>query len=399
MMKCRAYHLINAIVFFPALMLFVRAGEEELESLIMRLNSDVIELRNEVESSIETRCDSISGCWMSSYHECQSAYTQLQTCPSESELGIVFAQCGAGIRCNGLIDFSVSTVRIPANLAKGPNQNPTNPNVIEDVCMTAPTQRWMVKKYASDRSFWSSLDVAPPQMYFGADTGVFRIYPARQSQECGVYDPRTRPWYQAALPSTISTKVKPRRVVIILDTSRSMGDPLITGSNQTKLAYMQQTVKAVLNTLSPNDSIAVIRFAEVARLVDQPMQLPPYLWEKATTNTVNNIIDEVNKLEVNGRSNWEEAFGFAFDLIQDSLKSIAAVDVDSSCDLENIAVMFFSDGQYNLPDGATDKSIVNFVSTKVDETKAMGDNSVFMFLYSLGYNDPSGPEKKISCAG
>ena len=151
MMKCRAYHLINAIVFFPALMFFARAGEEELEALIMRLNSDVIELRNEVESSIETRCDSIRGCWMSSFHECQSAYTQLQTGPSQVKLDIACAQCRAVHRCNGLIDFSVSTVRIPANLARGPNQNPTNPNVIEDVCMTAPTQRWMVKKYASDR--------------------------------------------------------------------------------------------------------------------------------------------------------------------------------------------------------------------------------------------------------
>ena len=45
----------------------------------------------------------------------------------------------------------------------------------------------------------SSLTVTSPQMYFGSSTGVFRIFPARQSRECGVYDPRLRPWYQAAV--------------------------------------------------------------------------------------------------------------------------------------------------------------------------------------------------------
>mmetsp|Transcript_1326 Transcript_1326/g.2174 ORF Transcript_1326/g.2174 Transcript_1326/m.2174 type:complete len:678 (+) Transcript_1326:203-2236(+) len=393
MKKCAKLILILSAVLHIA-----RAGEEELEALIFRLNSDVIELRNEVESSIATRCDSIRGCLKSSYDECQSAYTELQSCPSESELGIVFTVCGAGSRCNGLIDYSVSTVRIPENLAQGPDRNPTNPAVIEDVCMTLPTQRWMVKKYWEEKTFWSSLGVARPQMYFGSDTGVFRIYPARQSEECGKYDPRTRPWYQAALPSTISNAVKPRRVIIMLDTSRSMGEKLNARSEQTKLSYMKQSVIAVLNTLSPNDSIAVIRFAEIPRLVNRPSQVPPYLWEKASKATVANIIDIVNALEVNGRSNWNDAFGFAFNLINNSLESNAAIGDESYCDLENIAVLFFSDGEYNLPAGATDESVVSFVSAKVTETENMGDNHVHMFLYTLGHNDPSGVEKKISCA-
>jgi len=376
----------------------VRAGLEELEALITRLNSDVIELRNEVESSIANRCNTIRGCYNASYDECQSAYTNMQTCPGESEFGIVFAACGAGSRCNGLIDYAVSTVRIPENLARGPNRNPTNPEVIEDVCMTVPTQRWMVKKYAEDKAFWSSLGAAPPQMYFGSDTGVFRIYPARQSAECGKYDPRTRPWYQAALPSTVRNAVKPRRVIIMLDTSRSMGEPLNAGSNQTKLSYMKQSAIAVLNTLSSNDSIAVIRFAEIPRLVNRPSQLPPLIWEKASKTAVQNIINGVNELEVNGRSNWNEAFDFAFDLIDNSLNSVAAAGDEIYCDLENIAVLFFSDGEYNLPAGATDDSVVSLVSTRVNETENMGDYHVHMFLYSLGYNDPTGVEKQISCA-
>jgi len=392
-MNCANIFFILTAVFCVA----TAENETSLESLIYRLNSDVIELRNEVESSILSRCDSIRGCLKSSYDECQSSYTKAQTCPSEKELGIVFAACGTGSRCNGLIDYSVSTVRIPENLAQGPKRNPTNPAVIEDVCMTLPTQKWMVKKYWEEKTFWSELNVSRPQMYFGSDTGVFRIYPARQSEECGKYDPRTRPWYQAALPSTIRNAVKPRRVIIMLDTSRSMGEPLNRKSEQTKLSYMKQSVIAVLNTLSQNDSIAVIRFAEIPFLINRPTQLPPLLWEKATKGTVENIIERVDALEVNGRSNWNDAFGFAFNLIKNSLESPATGD-ETYCDLENIALLFFSDGEYNLPAGATDESVVSFVSTKVFETESMGDYHVHMFLYTLGHNDPSGVEKQISCA-
>ena len=63
----------------------------------------------------------------------------------------------------------------------------------------------MVKKYNEDKDLWSKdLNVSSPQMFFGSSTGVFRIFPARQSKECGKYDPRLRPWYQASLPSTVS---------------------------------------------------------------------------------------------------------------------------------------------------------------------------------------------------
>lgn len=34
---------------------------------------------------------------------------------------------------------------------------------------------------------------------FFSSTGVFRIFPARHSRECGDYDPRSRPWYQASV--------------------------------------------------------------------------------------------------------------------------------------------------------------------------------------------------------
>lgn len=181
----------------------VDATREDLVAGIQRLSSDVIELKNVVESSISNRCDSIRGCYKTSYDECQSKYTKRQSCPSIYDIGYAIPECGRGVNCNGLFDHTITTVRLPANIANGPNGNPKNPEVIEAVCYTRTAQRWMVQKYNQDKNLWKSLNVTSPQMYFGSSTGVFRIFPARQSRECGVYDPRLRPWYQAAVSTFV----------------------------------------------------------------------------------------------------------------------------------------------------------------------------------------------------
>ncbi len=114
-------------------------------------------------------------------------------------LGYAIPECGSGKNCNGLFDHTISTVRLPASLATGQNGNPTDADVVEAVCYTRTAQHWMVDKYNQDKSFWQAIGVSSPQMFFGSSTGVFRIFPARHSRECGMYDPRSRPWFQAAV--------------------------------------------------------------------------------------------------------------------------------------------------------------------------------------------------------
>lgn len=118
------------------------AGREELIQGISRLNSDVIELRNEIERSISNRCNSIRGCYMASYDECNSEYTDRQICPSFQELGFAINGCGRGEKCNGLFDETITTVRLPASIATGPNGNPKNPEVVEAICYTRSAQSW-----------------------------------------------------------------------------------------------------------------------------------------------------------------------------------------------------------------------------------------------------------------
>lgn len=185
----------------------VRAAQEELIRGIQRLNSDVIELRNEVESSISRRCDSIEGCYKTSFDECRSEYTSRQHCPSLDLLGYAVPGCGSGTNCNGLFDSTITTVRLPANLATGANGNPANAEVVEAVCYSRSAEKWMVQKYNEDKQLWKSLNVSSPRMYFGSSTGVFRVFPATHSRECGMYDPRVRPWYQASVSFICDTSV------------------------------------------------------------------------------------------------------------------------------------------------------------------------------------------------
>lgn len=84
---------------------------------------------------------------------------------------------------------------------------------------------------------------------------MFRIFPGRTSNQCGGYDPRERPWYKGAVPQTISDEA-PRNIVLLIDKSLSMGDPMSPNSNVTKLEYAKSVVIPVLRELTENDSVA-----------------------------------------------------------------------------------------------------------------------------------------------
>ena len=107
----------------------VTADEQALITLINRLNSDVIELRNQIETSYSNRCDAILGCPRANYDECQSEMSSSQTCPGIAQLGYAVPECGKGELCNALFDYGSTTVRLPGHLVSGPNSNPTNPMV------------------------------------------------------------------------------------------------------------------------------------------------------------------------------------------------------------------------------------------------------------------------------
>ena len=196
------------------------ANEAKFSELVAKIEGDVAELAQQVELLYATRCDdsALRGCALGNYDECSSLYPQ-QTCLGGPDFFISACAGGANhsssATCSGLWDFSMSTVRIIKELADGVNGNPTDPQVIETVCFTRGLDAWFQNKRANDSAYWANLGVEPRSMYFGSRNGAFRIYPARQSEVCGIYDPRLRPWYVAASSG-------PKNVIMILDTSGSM---------------------------------------------------------------------------------------------------------------------------------------------------------------------------------
>lgn len=237
--------------------------------------------------------------------------------------------------------------------------------------------------------------------YIGSATGMLRIFPARASRECGSYDPRERPWYKGAVPNTISSAA-PRHVVFLLDKSLSMGELMGTGNSTiTKLDYMKRIVTHTLRFLTDNDSVAVVTFAENARVRGVIGLEPPFYWKPANSSNIEQLINEVNALIPSGRSNWIEGFDKAFDLIRRSL-SRNAYKPNDECKVENVALLFYSDGDMNLPAGITDAEVTQYVVSRIQGIEGINDEGadlqIYPFLYSIGNPDPRQTAKQISCA-
>ena len=92
--------------------------------------------------------------------------------------------------------------------------------------------------------------------YIGTSLGSFRAYPTwRQVDKagnCTDYDPRFRPWYVIAASGS-------KNIILIIDISGSMDGQ--------KLNLAKDAAKAVVNTLSNSDFVAIISFSNVARSI------------------------------------------------------------------------------------------------------------------------------------
>lgn len=169
-------------------------------------------------------------------------------------------------------------------------------------------------------------------------------------------------------------------------------------TGQTKLSFMKKAVTSTVSSLSERASVSVIRFGEEAFPVGRSGASAPYLWQSATQAHKEAIIKDVKSIQVRGRSNYIQGFNLAFRLIKNSLQQIQAQNNTGSCDLENIALLFFSDGILNLPGDAKDDDIVKLVSSQVNDIESMGDYHIHPFFYSLGNSDVNQVEKQLSCA-
>lgn len=348
-------------------------GDIVLREVMMRLQSDVLAYRNAVESAYDNRCSSstMNTCQKNNYNECTSQYPN-QTCPSADHA--VISACGKGELCNGLFDWSVSTVRLPKSLAKGPQGNPTDPQIIETICYSRRTDDFLKNMFSTSDSFWEKHGMPyHPMMYFGASDGAFRIFPARQSVSCGAYDPRNRPWYQAAVPWLISESSNGRDVVLVVDNSKSVGE-------DGRLGLFQNALKSIISSLTIYDRIALIFFNEDARVAGDYESLV-----NGTDKMKEELKKAIDNMKTRGRTNYKAGFLEAFSV----LKNSAASGNGPKC---NTAIVFIADQPTNYPAGVGAKDIISIVEEEMAEFPQA--NKTQIFTYSAQNNKQV---REISC--
>lgn len=155
-------------------------------------------------------------------------------------------------------------------------------------------------------------------MYFGSSTGAFRIIPGRHDRVCGAYDPRRRPWFVAASSG-------PKDVVLVIDTSRSMG-------NFERMNLAKEAAKVIVDTLTVLDHAAIVAFSDSASQIGGHTSLI-----RATKENKDLLAEAIDGLEADGGTNFYDAFDVTFNALENTIRK----DSGNHC---NIAVLFLTDG-------------------------------------------------------
>ena len=199
----------------------------------------------------------------------------------------------------------------------------------------------MRNKREEDAEFWALNGIDPPWMYFGADDGgSFRIYPGRQSESCGTYDPRSRPWYVAGSSGR-------KDIVLVLDTA---------SGGEYSLDLIKEAARGVVRTLGAGDRVGVVSFGYggSTRMAVDGTDLA-----SAGRENKERLLGEIGRLEgeAAGRDGDVKDVHEAFDLAFGAFGSKAGQEeeVRPGC---NAAVVFITDGKMTAWDGGSNATAV-----------------------------------------
>mmetsp|Transcript_15592 Transcript_15592/g.30897 ORF Transcript_15592/g.30897 Transcript_15592/m.30897 type:complete len:723 (+) Transcript_15592:115-2283(+) len=342
--------------------------ENNFKNVLEKMESDVLALRDEIERVYQYRCNlsTLNSCGYSNYNDCTSSYPN-EACVSEDEFVI---NCGEGMACKASWDITTSKVSIPEALATEAQGNPTDPEIIESVCYTRLAEPYLVTKFERDTYYWSQYNVSPSWSYFGAHNGMFRQIPATHREQCGSYDHRRRPWFVAASSG-------PKDLVLVLDISGSMND-------YGRLNLMKEAAITVIETLSVADKVAVVTFSDDATVLNDEFVLV-----RATKENKDRLIAAINKINVNGATNFHAAYTKTFDLLEETFKK----ESTTGC---NVAVLFMTDGQ--LTTGPGPDQVIELVNSKAEEFQTDFRRKMTIFSFSVGQDADEVVSKSIACS-
>ncbi|KAL7540189.1 hypothetical protein ACHAXR_009925 [Thalassiosira sp. AJA248-18] len=343
--------------------------ENEVKSILQRMESDTLAFRDEIERVYSARCDTktLTDCGKSNFNDCSSSLPG-QQCMKADEL--VISRCGDGVSCNALWHKSLSTVSLPSAIADAPLDNPSNPEVVESACYSRLAEPYMIDKYDADEKYWATYNAQPSWTYFGAHNGLFRKIPATHQEECGQYDPRRRPWFVAASSG-------PKDVVLVIDTSGSMTD-------YGRMGLAKEAATTVVSTLTVADRVAVVSFSNFGKMRGGATSLI-----RATKENKALLIKAINDLNASGATNFYDAFDVAFSAIDSTIRN----ESTSGC---NVAVLFMTDGQISEGPGANE--VINLVNERTAQLATNFNRKTTVFTFSLGVQADHDVTKSIACS-
>jgi len=340
---------------------FVEGGADRLSELMDEMEGKVRELGEAIkEVYLDRNCtEALASCKGSNIDWYDTALPD-PTCYDNKEYN---ANCTG--TCNGkYFDYTVSNVLL--NSAK--QQDPPGqwyPQIIDSLCYTRPLDETYFRNQRDYLlGFEENYGIAPPPMYFGSQEGIFRIYPARHTDPswAAQFDVRIRPWYVAATASS------PKNIVLVLDTSDSLG---------TNLGILQETAKQLIRNLTDSDNIAVIHFNNMSHVIgDINNPLKP-----ANETNKLNLTNEIEGLVTSGYKNLYIALNTSFDILDQSIAT------NAECQ-HAIIVLTGGDSKFT-GDTFSEDDIINLVTTRLNDTsyKIGSNSSIPFFVYSIGGGD------------
>jgi len=337
---------------------FVEGNADRLNGLMTLMERKVRELGEAIkEVYLDRNCtEALASCKGSNIDWYDTALPD-PTCYDNKEYN---ANCTG--TCNGkYFDYTVSNVLL--NSAK--QQDPPGqwyPQIIDSLCYTRPLDETYFRNQRDYLlGFEENYGIAPPPMYFGSQEGIFRIYPARHTDPswAAQFDVRIRPWYVAATASS------PKNIVLVLDTSDSLG---------TNLGILQETAKQLIRNLTDSDNIAVIHFNNMSHVIgDINNPLKP-----ANETNKLNLTNEIEGLVTSGYKNLYIALNTSFDILDQSIAT------NAECQ-HAIIVLTGGDSKFT-GDTFSEDDIINLVTTRLNDTsyKIGGNSSIPFFIHSIG---------------
>ena len=203
-------------------------------------------------------------------------------------------------------------------------------------------------------------------MFFGSHTGILRIFPGRPSDECSPYssssvsyDPRRRPWYNAASSG-------PKNIILVVDTSASMDDD--------SLKLLKRALNRTIESLAYGDRLSIVAFNDTVHVFADQKSDGSYVMYKADSNHTNMALEEIKRLSAGGNSNLTDAFTTAFQIVQNT------IDGESTGAASNTAILFFTDG--NIGD-VNETAVKQLISSRLTDLAKIATKNIYFFTYSL----------------